>query len=63
MTQQLLAFSRKQVLDVRVLDLNDVILHMQGMLRRLIGEHIDISFTFGRSLEEFERMQARSSRS
>lgn len=49
LTQQLLAFSRKQVLDVRVIDLNEVIVNMEGMLRRLIGERINLSFTFGSS--------------
>ncbi len=42
LTQQLLAFGRKQVLDARVLDLNTVMTGMQRLLRRLIGEHIDL---------------------
>ncbi len=40
LTQQLLAFSRKQVLQPRVLDLSEVITAIAPMLRRLIGEHI-----------------------
>ncbi len=40
LTQQLLAFSRKQVLQPTVLDLNEVVTEMQALLRRLIGEHI-----------------------
>lgn len=40
LTQQLLAFSRRQVLKPQMLDLNNVITDMGGLLRRLIGEHI-----------------------
>ncbi len=42
LTRQLLAYSRKQILEPRVLDLNGVAAGMVGMLRRLIGEDIDL---------------------
>lgn len=41
--QQLLAFSRKQILQPRLLNLNDVITEVEKMLHRLIGEDIELS--------------------
>ena len=41
-TRQLLAFARKQTIAPKVLDLNDTIASMLKMLRRLIGEDIDL---------------------
>src|SRR5579862_2395823 len=41
-TRQLLAFSRKQVLSPRVINLNDVMLSLDSLLRRLIGEDIEV---------------------
>jgi len=41
-TRQLLAFSRKQVLSPRVINLNDIMLNLDSLLRRLIGEDIEV---------------------
>ncbi|MGA7795622.1 MAG: ATP-binding protein [Candidatus Acidiferrales bacterium] len=45
MTRQLLAFSRMQVLQPRVIDLNGVVSELGKMIPRLIGEHIEYSFS------------------
>ena len=42
LTQQLLAFSRKQVLQPKVLNLNDAVADVQKMLSRVIGEDIEL---------------------
>jgi two-component system, cell cycle sensor histidine kinase and response regulator CckA len=50
LARRLLAFSRKQVLQPRVLDLNTLVRDMDGMLRRLVGEDIRFSATLAHDL-------------
>jgi len=49
-TRQLLAFARKQTVAPLVLDLNDVVEGMLNMLRRLVGEDIDLAWLPGAGL-------------
>jgi len=44
LTQQLLAFSRQQVLQPKSIDLNSVVANLESLLRRLIGEDIEVIF-------------------
>jgi signal transduction histidine kinase/ActR/RegA family two-component response regulator len=44
LTRQLLMFSRRSVLAVKPVDLNEVVTHLLKMLNRLIGEQIDLRF-------------------
>jgi CheY-like chemotaxis protein len=50
LTRQLLAFARKQTVAPKVLDLNDTVGGMLKMLRRLIGEDIDLCWMPGANL-------------
>ena len=50
LTRQLLAFSRKQILVPKVINLGDVVAEMEKMLRRLIGEDIDLVSVLGKDL-------------
>ncbi|MEK7268823.1 MAG: PAS domain S-box protein [Nitrospirota bacterium] len=43
LTQQILAFSRRQILEPKVLDLNEMVANMDTLLRRLIGEDITLA--------------------
>jgi two-component system, cell cycle sensor histidine kinase and response regulator CckA len=47
MTGQLLAFSRRQVVQPRVLDLGDLLRNIEPLLRRMIGEHVDLTVRCG----------------
>jgi signal transduction histidine kinase/CheY-like chemotaxis protein len=51
LTRQLLAFARKQTTAPRVLDLNEIVEEMLKMLRRLIGEDIDLVWMPGKHLQ------------
>lgn len=50
LTRQLLVFSRKQVMQLKVVDLNQVIRHLDQMLRRLISEHIELKYVYAENL-------------
>jgi len=50
LTRQILAFSRKQILVPKVINLGDVVADMDKMLRRLIGEDIDLVSVRGKDL-------------
>ncbi len=50
LTRQLLAFARKQTISPRILDLNETVSGMLKMLRRLIGEDIDLVWSPGNGL-------------
>jgi signal transduction histidine kinase/ActR/RegA family two-component response regulator len=50
LTKQLLAFSRRQVLEARVLDLNQAVAGMERMLRRLLGADVELTTLPGSGL-------------
>jgi len=50
LTRQLLAFSRRQVLEPHVLDLKAVVTEMVNMLQRLVGENINVRVTLAEHL-------------
>ncbi len=50
LVRQLLAFSRRQVLDMKDIDLNALIADLMNMIRRVIGEHITLEVLSGHNL-------------
>jgi two-component system cell cycle sensor histidine kinase/response regulator CckA len=50
LTRQLLAFSRRQTLRPQVLQLGDVLTELQMLLRRLVGEKVEVDLKHGRDL-------------
>jgi two-component system cell cycle sensor histidine kinase/response regulator CckA len=50
LTRQLLAFSRRQAMQPGILDLNNVVRDVEKMLKRLIGEHIELVTRLGPEL-------------
>jgi PAS domain S-box-containing protein len=50
LTRQLLTFARKQMIEARVVDLNDLILELNNLLRRLIGEDVELAVRLARDL-------------
>jgi two-component system cell cycle sensor histidine kinase/response regulator CckA len=60
LTRQLLAFSRKQIISPKVINLNDVLTHVQRLLVRLIGEDVHLELFVAPDLAQvrFDRSQA-----
>jgi PAS domain S-box-containing protein len=54
LTRQLLAFSRKQILQPKILDLNSVITEIEKMLKRLIGEDLEIQTVLDPKLDRIK---------
>lgn len=52
LTRQLLIFSRKQIVDLQSLNLNPIVLQLENMLTRLIGENIQIKMNLADDLDE-----------
>ncbi|MDA0770263.1 MAG: ATP-binding protein [Chloroflexi bacterium] len=50
LVHQLLAFSRKQVIEPKILNTNDMVLNLEKMLKRLIGEHIELETSLAPNL-------------
>ena len=51
LTRQLLTFSRKQVIDPQLLDLNAIVTNLAQILRRTLGEHISVELALAEGLD------------
>lgn len=58
LTNQLLAFSRKQILQPQILDLNALVTDMGKMLKRLIGKHIELTTNLAADLGQVKAEQS-----
>jgi PAS domain S-box-containing protein len=54
LTRQLLMFSRKQVIQPKVLDMNAVLQNLANMLQRLLGEDVALEFNYALTLPQIE---------
>jgi PAS domain S-box-containing protein len=50
LTRQILAFSRRQIMETKVLDLNTILQNLDKMLHRVIGEDIELAFLLDKNL-------------
>ena len=62
LTRQLLAFSRRQVLHPRVLDVNEIVAGMEPMVRRIIGDDVSVGVRLTPGLSPVEADQAQLER-
>ena len=58
MTQQILAFSRKQVLQPRILNINETVSNMGKLLKRLIGEDVELETKFHSTIRNIKADQS-----
>jgi len=61
LTRQLLAFSRQQMLESKILDLNAIVRNVEKLLQRLIGEDIDFSTALEPALANIKADQGHKS--
>src|SRR5665811_1239633 len=54
LTNQLLAFSRRQIMQPRVINVNAVMMQTQKMLQRLIGEDVDLVLKLGTNIRNIK---------